>query len=235
MDAPSLFEHWRHIKNPQHSWWLAWFLSNAICKRFYSSHGIVPWVIDHEGLGYYGITINHLPCPIHSKKPEVIGRFTCNGNAENWRRGHPGDYGCKLTEHCSNGSSAEELLKSAISHFELPAFPEKSHLLCRHKRWGSSYEICFEIATIIALQHESEEIRIWNHPAHTRRQIKELDPKAKMEEHPGAFLFVSGERQVCLLGDGRLLEEPNQDLWVQYMGGTSSAILANQIVRKLDA
>jgi hypothetical protein len=235
MNEPVQFEHWRHVKRPQQSWGLAWYLSHEVCRRFYSSHGLVPWVIDHEGLGYYGITINLLPCPVNPKEAEAIGRITINGNAENWRRGGPGDHGCKLIELCAAGSSAEELVRAAISHLELSALPAESHLSCRHKRWGDSYELCFEIATIIALQSEPEDMGIWNHPVHTRRAIEQLDPESGMKEHPGAFLFVRGEREVCLSGDGRLLEERDQNFWVQYMSGASPYGLAKQILGRLDA
>jgi len=52
MKVTALFEHWRALKRPEQSWGLAWFLSYEICKRFHESHGIVPQVIEREGMGY---------------------------------------------------------------------------------------------------------------------------------------------------------------------------------------
>lgn len=92
MNAFSLFEHWRLVKSPDRSWGLDWFLANEICKRFYASHGIVPWVIDHEGLGYYGIMLNQLQCKVSEKSCRPFGRVTMAGDVENWRTGGPGNF-----------------------------------------------------------------------------------------------------------------------------------------------
>jgi len=239
MNVTTLFEAWRGIKRPEQSWRLAWFVSYEICKRFHESHGIVPQVIEREGMGYYGITLDRLPCPIHGEpnehSGESIGRFTMGGNAENWHTGSPGDHGCNLVDPCAAGASTESLIASAVSHFRIPPFPLQSHFYCRHKRWGASYVLCFEIATLIALPFESNEIEIWNHPYHTRRAIEQRDPEASMKEHPGAFLFRlrSGGPSVCLVGDGRLLGDSPFDLWQAYMEGESATILSNQVIQKL--
>ena len=95
--------------------------------------------------------------------------------------------------------------------------------------------LCFEIATLIALRFESDEIEIRNHPYHTRRVIEQCDPEASMKEHPGAFLFRlrSGGPSVCLVGDGRLLGDSPFNLWQAYMEGESTTILSNQVIQKL--
>lgn len=233
MDITQLFEHWRRIKSPERSWGLAWFLSFEFCRRFYSSHGLVPWVIDHEGLGYYGITINQLPCPANKNSNEILGRFTIDGDVENWRTGNPGDHACNLVDRCKAGVPTEELILAAISHLGIPTFPSTSHLACRHKRWGASYVMCFEIAALVALQYEPEEIEIWNHPFHTNRAISVYDPNHCMEEHPGAFLFISKDREICITGDGRVLDESGQHLWLEYMSGKTAYALSNLIIQKL--
>ena len=235
MSPATLFEHWRAIKNPGRSWGLAWFLAFEMCKRFYASHGIVPWVISHEGLGYYGITLNVLPCAVNGVSDESLGRFTAGGDAENWHTGSPGDHGCNLIEPCSNGAPTGSLIASAVAHFRIPPFPSKSHLSCRHKRWGASYELCFEIATLIALRFESEELGIWNHPEHTRRAIDQFDPDKHMKDHPGAFLFTANGSEVLLAADGRLLDGSHLNVWKEYMTGTTAIALSNLIIERLDA
>jgi len=47
---------------------LAWFLAYQFCQRYYVSHGIVPNVIDHDGLGYYGIRLDPLPCKVNGSE-----------------------------------------------------------------------------------------------------------------------------------------------------------------------
>ena len=232
MNTAALFEHWRSIKRPEQSWGLAWFLASEFCRRFYASHGLVPWVITHEGLGYYGITINQLPCSVNGQSEEAIGRFNMGGDDENWRTGGPGDHGCELMDRCAGGMSTEELVNLAISHFGVPPVPDKSHLNCRHKRWGASYQLCFEIATLVALRYEPNEIEIRNHPTHTGQAIAD-DPKRQMKEHPGAFLFVSDGSRICVAGDGRVLDDSDLNLWHEYMKGKTPKALSDMIIQKL--
>jgi len=235
MSTKSLFEHWRTIKRPEQSWGLAWFLASEFCRRFYASHGLVPWVIDHDGLGYYGISINHLPCSVNKDSENPLGRFTISGDVENWRTGGPGDHACELVDRCSDGAQTEQLVLAAISHLDISPLPTKSHLNCRHKRWGGSYELCFEIATLVALQYEPKEIQIWNHPDHTKRAVADHDSNFRMKEHPGAFLFVSNDSEVCVTGDGRILDESQGNLWLEYMGGRSALELSDEIIQRLSA
>lgn len=235
MGLSSRFECWREVRDPKKSWGLAWFLAAEFCRRFYSSHGLVPWVITHEGLGYYGIQINRVRCGVHGDKSEPLGRFTMCGNAENRRTGAPGDHGLKLVEQCDRGLPTEELIQAAIAYFEQPALPPKSHLSCRHKRWGGSYALTFDVAAYLALRHEVDDLAIWNHPVHTERKIKERDPKANMKEHPGAFLFARNDREVLVAGDGRILDDSGESLWQEYMCGQSVSGLSELIIRRLDA
>ncbi|MDP5460059.1 hypothetical protein [Alishewanella sp. SMS8] len=103
MELPSLFEQWRTIKGPKNSWGLSWFLASQLCRRFYASHGIVPWVICHEGMGYYGISLHKLPCKVNGIDNATLGRFSIAGNVENWLTGGPGDHACNLIDQCLNG------------------------------------------------------------------------------------------------------------------------------------
>lgn len=230
----SRFESWRELKGPRNSWGLAWFLAAEFCRRFYASHGLVPWVIAHDGLGYYGIEINHVRCGVHSDASGPLGRFTMGGDVENWRSGSPGDHGPNLIEECERGAATIDLVRAAVAYFEQEPIPKTSHLSCRHKRWGDSYALCFDVAAYLALQYEVHDLAIWNHPFHVERKLQSLDPKAPMKEHPGGFLFAGHGREVLLAGDGRILDDSGDSLWLEYMNGQSLPQLAKTIVRRLE-
>ena len=232
MSVSQLFSHWRQVVKPGNNWGLAWFLAYEFCRRYYSSHGISPFVLEKEGLGYYGILLESIPCRIN-KESVRYGRMTVGGNVENWRSGSPGDHGLPAIEMCASGVPTEEIVERAIVHMGLPAVPRASHYNCRHKRWGGSYELCFEIAAILALRNASAGISIWNHPYHTKRLIEKIDPLAAMPEHPGMFLFVLHDRKLMLAGDGRLLDGSEQNLWHMYMNGRSAAMLAGEIEKRI--
>ena len=227
MSASELFSYWRSIKRPKQSWGLAWFLANEFCRRYYVSHGIVPWVIEHEGLGYYGIQLDHVRCKMNKNYNGPYGRMSMGGDVENWRSGSPGDHGLNAMEMCSTNVPTEKIVQRAIAHMGIEPIPSVSHLHCRHKRWGASYILCFEIATIIALRNEPDDLRIWNHPYHTERKILELDPKSGMSEHLGAFLFVRGDKELLLAADGRLLGGSERNLWNSFMNGYGASYLAD--------
>jgi len=235
MSATLLFNHWRQIKNPNKSWGLAWFLANEFCKRYYSSHGIAPWVIDHGGLGYYGITLNNVTCSKNNIKHEPYGRMTIGGDVENWRIDGPGGHGFHAIDMCVENIPTEDIVQQAITYMNLDPIPLHSHLHCRHKRWGASYQLCFEVATILALRNEVEELCITNNPIHTKRAILELDPKITMNEHLGGFLFSRSNKQLLLAADGRLLDGSNKNLWLSYMNGTGVFQLADMLEQQLNA
>jgi hypothetical protein len=157
-----------------------------------------------------------------------------SGDVENWRTGGPGDHGCELIDKCASGIATQELIQLAISHFAISPLPSKSHINCRHKRWGASYELCFELAALVALRHEANEITIWNHPFHIRQAVAE-DPKKHLKEHPGGFLFINAHdgRNVFVAGDGRLLDGSGVNLWHEYMGGKTVFALSRLIIHKL--
>ena len=134
----------------------------------------------------------------------------------------------KMDERMRDGEPVELLVSEAIRHLHLPAYPERSHLSCRHKRWGASYVLLFEMAALLALRHNGR-IAIWNHDIHTTRLGRELDKKHMMKEHPGYFLIKGGpeERKVFIAGDGRVLEPlGKKSLWERYMEGESISLLA---------
>jgi hypothetical protein len=234
-DVSSLFEAWRLHGIYQNDWGLAWFLAYQFCRRFYASHGVVPHVIEHEGLGYYGIQLDYVPCKVNQigKSLETIGRLTCAGDVENWQTGGPGDHGLETSVLCQKGVPTSDLLSLAIKHMGLPTYPSKTHINCRHKRWGSSFELMFEIATILALRNSDKVLRIWNHPYHTEQYIRRLDHENTMQEHPGAFIFENHANTIVIAGDGRCLDGSGNNLWEDYMHGFSPYFLAICIENQL--
>jgi hypothetical protein len=228
MSIEQAFHDWRAARNGAQGWGLAWYLAWHVCKRFYASHGIVPLVINKEGLGYYGLELAALPCPVNAGKAASLGRLTMAGNVENWVTGSPGDHGLKTAEMCDGDAPADELVSLTIQHLRLPVMPRKSHLGCRHQRWGASYVLLFEIMTLLALRH-GEQVRIANHPADIGRILDALDPEAGIKEHPGGFVVESGETRTVIAGDGRVLSTPGENLWHRYMAGESADALANHL------
>jgi hypothetical protein len=228
-----LFRSWRQIEHAGNDWGLAWYLAYEFCRRFYASHGIVPHVISHEGLGYYGIQLEALQCSVNGSSGEPYGRMAMCGDVENWRSGSPGDHGLQAQQMHVEGMETTAIVKAAIRHMDLSEMPQSSHVACRHKRWGDSYVLCFEIAAMIALRNGFEDVSIWNHPHHTMRAIEELDPKCKMKGHPGAFLLRRDEKMVVIAGDGRMLDGSGDCLWSRYMAGESVGDLARDVESRL--
>ena len=115
------FERWR--RKHGRGWGLAWYLATELCRRFYESHGIVPHVCDHEGLGYYGILVEKLPCPVNGRGDNTLGRFTMHGDVENWIADGPGGHGLELIERAQRGEPVQPMVAECIRHFGLPPFP----------------------------------------------------------------------------------------------------------------
>jgi len=232
-DITRLFEQWRTCKSDKPDWGLTWFLANEICKRFYASHGIVPSIIKKEGMGYYGILFSESLCAVH-KLPQQLGRLTMTGNTENWLSGSSGDHKYKSEELCKTGTATSALISGAINHLRLSAVPRASHLSCRHKRWGDSYILCFEIAACIALRYDNEYVSILNSPADIQRHLFKYDPKHTIKEHPGGFLFRTSSAEALLIGDGRLVHPYESNMWEAYMLGKTPFELSNKIIELLD-
>lgn len=229
MNAATIFEHWRQLNPQAKHWELAWYLAHEICARFHGSHGVVPWVITHHELGYHGIELNAVRCAVRGNDLKPYGRLTITGDVENWRGDSPDDHVLQTVDRYNAEEPTEELVRAAIKHLGFSPYPSKSHDSCRHKRWAGSYELCFEVAAILAIRHGPDNIAIWNHPAHTARVIAELDPKAGMREHPGAFLFESGDRRIVVAGDGRVLQGAVGNIWETFMSGVSPVSIAELI------
>lgn len=235
MELAMRFECWREIKNTNTSWGLTWFLAAEFCKRFYASHGLVPRVITKEGLGYYGIAIHQVSCAVHSTATEPLGRFTMLGDVENWRRPGSADQRLYLTDKCESGAETSELIHAAVAHLDLSPLPQTSHLSCRHKRWGDSFVLCFEVAAYLALKYDMGELAILNHPAHIDRKLAEKDDQVSMKEHPGGILFGRDDKEVLIACDGRFLDGSGANLWIAYMEGLSISALAELVETRLNA
>jgi len=219
----SAFEEWRH--RHRQGWGLAWYLAAELCDRFYSSHGIQPTTIVQDGLGYYGIQLSKVGCPVRQGKSTAIGRLTMEGNVENWVTGSPGAHGLKLVPRLQEGEPVGPMLEETIRFLGLQPFPSQTHFNCRHKRWGDSYRLLFRVAALLAMKQRLK----LNNGQDALERGHSLDPQANMKEHPGYFVF--GEIVVC--GDGRVLP-PHGDasLWELWMRGASEQDLVGWIERR---
>jgi hypothetical protein len=206
---------------------LAWYLANQFARRYYASHGIAPLVIEREGLGYYGIQLEQIPCGISGKASRSFGRMTMRGDVENWLNRQ--DDRWRASKLCDQGLPTAELVGGAIRHMSLPNKPASSHLQCRHKRWGDSWRLCFDVATFLALRYEVDELEIWNHPYHVDRLVQQTDELASMAEHPGAFLFRKHGRSLLVAADGRILDGTGRNIWDLYMDGMCVSQVAGLI------
>ena len=104
-------------------------------------------MINQEVLGYYGIQLSELDGMARPNAGDPLGRFTMYGNVENWLTGGPGDHGLKTHEMLEQGVPTAELVSLAIEYLDIPVTPTRSHYFCRHHRWGSSYNLVFDIVT----------------------------------------------------------------------------------------
>lgn len=226
------FDHWRVSHRTNEGWGLAWFLANEFSKRFYASHGIVPQVIDHDGLGYYGIELARVSCGVNGSAAEPLGRLTMGGDVENWRSGGPGDHGLGTMAMCDAGVATSDIVAKAIVHMGIDPIPDRTHARCRHKLRGASYELVFRIAAIVALRSPS--MSIWNNPDSLRCALNPpSDMQAGAQESAGAFVFVKGEREFIVSGDGRVPGSSPENLWANYMRGASIESLVAQVEAKL--
>lgn len=205
---------------------LAWYLAAEFCARFYASHGIVPHVLEHEGLGYYGIALDRVPCAINGDRSQRIGRFTAGGDVENWITGSPGDHGLQLADRAAQGEQLSHLLSDAIRYLQLPSVPERSHTACRHKRYGQSYAMIFTLAALLSIRHQHR-IQVWNDSWHAQG-VAGYDPKSAKKDDPGPFLFIAHEARVLIESDGRvILPSGKRSVWERYMSGeTESDLMA---------
>lgn len=231
MATESIFEQWRASSAGCNEYGLAWFLANEFCKRYYRSHGIVPHVINREGLGYYGIQLTVMACDARNRAGDPLGRLTMCGNVENWLTGDPGDHRLKTLEMLERGVATAEIVASAIRHMEISVKPTRSHASCWHHRWGSSYVLLFDVMTRMVLTHRNSDLILANHPkdGYLGRLIRKHDPLWDMTEHPGAFYVSDRDESVLVAGDGRVLDGSERNIWNEYMSGATTDVIVDSL------
>jgi len=229
MELRAAFCRWQ--EQYKNGWGLAWYLASELCERFYRSHGIVPHVILFEPVGgYYGISLNYVSCSIHGENKESIGRMTMAGDAEDWKEGFTKSRSLALAGRAASGESVESLLGEAIRFLGIPPYPEASHVNCRHKRWGGSFVLVFQIASLIALQYNNESgMDIWTKPSSWEEMDDRLDAKKNLREHPGYIEMTNGQNRIVVAGDGRVLIPSGVgSLWEAYLQGDSLSTLTER-------
>lgn len=194
------YEYWKRAHGD--GWGLAWFLAAELVSRFHASHGLRAVVIHRDGLGYYGIALQHVPCRVHRQRT-ALGRLTMSGDVENWITGGPGGHGRELTARAEREPVAQ-LVPEAIAHLQLPPVPTASHLGCRHHRWGASAALVFRLTARLALRHD-QRVHV-DHDRAATRAARGLEADADQGEHPGYTMLRSGGKRVVLVNDGRVLE-----------------------------
>jgi hypothetical protein len=203
-------------------WGLTWFLAAELMERFHASHGIRAVVIQRDGMGYYGIGLQLVPCSVHREGAD-LGRLTMSGDVENWVTGSPGDHGLELTTRAKSEPMAS-LVREAIAHLGLGPVPPASHIGCRHHRRGPSAVLVFQLAARLALRYD-QRVYIDNDYV-AMRAGRELDPHADQKESPGWTLICAGDRAVVLANDGRVLQPRGAaSLWHRFMSGETNANL----------
>lgn len=226
-----IFEQWRANRTQRNEFGLAWYLANQFCQRFYRSHGIVPHVINKEGLGYYGMQLTELACKARPNAGNPLGRFTMYGNVENWLTGGPGDHGLKTHEMLERGVPTAEIVSLAIEYLDIPVTPTRSHYSCRHHRWGSSYNLVFDIVTRLVLTHGGGDLIVANCPRdeYLGGLLRKNDPLWEMKEHPGGFYVSDNDISLLIAGDGRVLDGSDRNIWHEYMSGVTTDTLVESL------
>lgn len=231
MSTETIFEQWRLNPREGNEFGLAWFLANEFCKRFYRSHGIVPHVINREGLGYYGIQFTELACEARPRAGEPLGRLTMYGNVENWLTGASGDHRLTTLEMLEQGVPTDKIVEKAIKYMRISVTPTRSHYGCRHHRWGTSYVLLFEIMTRLVLTLPESELILANCPRdeYLGQLMRKYDPCLDMTEHPGAFYVSANDKSVLIAGDGRVLDGSERNIWTEYMSGATTEVLVESL------
>ncbi len=232
MEVRALFELWRSEHKCEDGWGLAWYLAYEFCVRFYASHGILPGIMEHDGMGYCGIQLEQVQCKINPEPMPPLGRITASGNIENWTAPTLKDKGVNTIEMCDSGEELDRIVAASISHMRIPPFRGRSHKRCQHNNRGKAYEIMFAISTILALRNDYEKLRIWNRPFHTQQVVLEMDHLASNRENDGAFIFEGDQRRIVISSSAHLLgvgEGEDVNYLYRYRQGESVYALALEI------
>ncbi len=151
---------WRRREGWAAGWGLAWYLASVIVDRFNGLAGVVPVVLCHDGLGYYGIGLQLANCGVHKangRAGDSLGRLTKAGNVETPR----GGVEFNLSVLFSDLKVGAE--RVAIDAFGLLPLCAPDHSKCRHSAGSARFALAFRVVAHLALLG-GERIAIWNDP-----------------------------------------------------------------------
>ena len=188
-------------------------------------------MINNEGLGYYGIQLSELACKARPTAGDPQGRFTMYGNVENWLNRGPGDHGFKTQESLEQGVSTAEIVSLVMAYLDVPVTSTRYNYSCRHHRWGSSYNLLFDIVTRLVLTNGDSELIVANCPRdeYLGSLIREKDPLWEVKEHPVGFYVSDNDVSLLIAGDGRVLDGSDRNIWHEYMSGVTTDTLVESL------
>lgn len=226
------FRAWLADNPDCNGWGLAWYFAAEFVERFHTSHGYRVDVIEHEGLGYYGLAVVGPGCL--GAAPAWVGRFTMHGDVENWETGGAGDHGLETIAMVSRGRTAESLVSAVIAHLGLMAYPSQAHRACRHRHRGPSFVLIFGILARLALRNEPRiavrsVVRTPEGGGFSGERIDDYHDRS------GYYSVGRDGREVLVLrGDGVLLTPGREEsLWERYMAGETIGTLVRSIEKRL--
>jgi hypothetical protein len=151
---------WRRREGWDAGWGLAWYLASVIIDRFNGPAGVVPVVLAHEGLGYYGIRMQLANCSVHKAvglASTSLGRLTKAGNVETPR----GLVEFNVSVLFSDLKIGAE--RVAIDAFDLMPLCDADHAKCRHAGGAARFALAFRVLAHLALLG-GKRVALWNDP-----------------------------------------------------------------------
>ncbi len=237
-----LITHFKaYQRRGREDWGLAWYQAAELADRLYTSHGVQPRSLSHDGLGYYGIGLHQLPCACMGGREKMYGRFTMMGNWQRWNaQGGPGDMQCACEEGLG-GISLTISMFDCLEYFGLDGLsPDTTHLhlTCRHMINGPAFCFLFRLAAMFCMRHGLGSNKgVSNEQWALRRLASEHDPEYREGSEVNYFLFY-GRHQFLLRDDGNiLLPGPvgeHYGLWESYLMGFSAESILDSVERAVN-
>jgi hypothetical protein len=231
-DTPltAALDTWRRRHGAAGGWGLAWYLAAELVERFTASRGLLPLVLVHEGIGYYGIGFQLANCGVHQGlglARAQLGRLSRAGNVERWLAPQGG------FEHATPALWSGDLPpveRGAIATLGIDSLPLADHRRCAHFRGAPAFAVVFRTLALLALRHDAA-VAILNDPE-TMPFDPAGDPGFDRLGRLGYFRVSAGERSVVVAGDGRVLG-CDLDLWASHQTGCRPAELVSLVERAL--